>query len=147
MNSNKTLSCGKNITISTSAIIAGIGLLVMAIIAPIANFSILQRLVVPDDAGKTFTNIAASEGQFRIGIILFLATAILDIIVAWALYILLRPVNRSLSLLAGWFRIVYAAMLGIVSFYLINVVQLIGGAGYLSAFEPGQLRTGDVVHE
>jgi len=139
MNSNNTLSGGKDITVSTSAIIAGIGLLVIAIIAPIANFSILQRLVVPDDAARTFSNIAASEGQFRFGIILFLATAILDIIVAWALYVFLKPVNKSLSLLAAWFRIVYAAMLGIVSYYLIYVLQLISGAGYLSAFEPDQL--------
>jgi hypothetical protein len=140
MNSNNTLSGGKDIPVSTSAIIAGIGLLVMAIIAPIANFSILQRLVVPDDAARTFSNIAASEGQFRLGIILFLATAILDIIVAWALYVFLKHVNKSVSLLAGWFRIIYAAMLGIVSYYLINVIQLISGAGYLSAFEPNQLQ-------
>jgi hypothetical protein len=139
MNSNNTLTCGKDIPVSRTAIIAGIGLLIMAIIAPIANFSILQRLVVPDDASRTFSNIAASEGQFRLGIILFLATSILDIIVAWALYVFLKPVNKSLSLLAAWFRIVYAAMLGIVVFYLINVIQLISGVGYLSAFEPDQL--------
>lgn len=141
MNSNKTFSGTKDITVSTSAIIAGIGLLVMAIVAPIANFSILHRLVVPDDAGKTFANIAAAEGQFRLGIILFLATAILDIIVAWALYVFLKPVNRSISLLAAWFRIVYAVMLGIVSYYLINILQLISGAGYLSAFGPDQLHS------
>jgi len=139
MNSNNTLSGGKDITVCTSAIIAGIGLLVMAILAPIANFSILQRLVVPDDAARTFSNIAASEGQFRLCIILFLTTAILDIIVAWALYVFLKPVNRSISLLAAWFRIIYAAMLGIVTYYLINVIQLISGAGYLSAFGPDQL--------
>jgi hypothetical protein len=139
MNSNNTLSGGKDIKVSTSAIIAGVGLLLMAIIAPIANFSIFQRLVVPDDAGKTFANIAASEGLFRLGIILFLATAILDIIVAWALYVFLKHINRSISLLAACFRIVYAAMLGIVAYYLINVIQLMSGAGYLSSFDPDQL--------
>jgi len=139
MNSNNTLSNDKDITIGTSAIIAGIGLLVMAIIAPIANFSILHRLVVPDDAGKTFANITAAEGQFRLGIFLFMLTAILDIIVAWALYVFLRHINRSLSLLAGWFRIVYAAILGVSSFYLINVLQLVSGSGYMSVFETNQL--------
>ena len=139
MNSNNTLSGSKDIPLSTSAIIAGIGLLVMAILAPIANFSILHRLIVPDDAGKTFTNIAASLGQFRLGITLFLAIAILDIIVAWALYVFLKHVSMSVSLLAAWFRIIYAAMLGVVSIYLINVIQLISGAGYLSAFGPDQL--------
>jgi hypothetical protein len=139
MKSNNTISVGEDITVRTSAIIAGLGLLLIAVIAPIANFSILHRLVVPDDAGKTFANIAASEGQFRIGIILFLVTAILDIIVAWALYVFLKPGNSSISLLAAWFRIVYAAMLVIVSCYLINVVQLIRGAGFLGAFDSDQL--------
>jgi hypothetical protein len=139
MNSNNTLSGSKDIPLSTSAIIAGVGILLMTIIAPIANFSILHRLIVSDDAGKTFANIAASEGQFRLSIILFLATSILDLIVAWALYVFLKQINMSISLLAAWFRLVYAAMLGIVSYYLISVLQLISGAAYLSAFEPDQL--------
>jgi len=101
MNSNNTLSVSKDISVSNSAIIAGIGLLVMAIIAPIANFSILHRLVIPDDAARTVANIAASEGQFRFSIFLLLLVAILDIIVAWALYVFLKPVNRSLSLLTA----------------------------------------------
>lgn len=37
----------------------------MAIIAPIANFSILQGLVAPDDAAKTVSNITENIGTFR----------------------------------------------------------------------------------
>jgi hypothetical protein len=97
----------------------------MSILAPIANFSILQELIVPDDATKTVSNIIASEGLFRIGICCLLIVAILDIIVAWALYIFLKPVNKSLSLLTAWFRIVYATILVAVLIYLINVLQLL----------------------
>ncbi|WP_286169650.1 DUF4386 family protein [Halocella sp. SP3-1] len=35
---------------------------------------------------------------------------ILDIVVAWGLYILLKPVNKNISLLSTWFRLVYAAI-------------------------------------
>jgi hypothetical protein len=122
-----------------AAVIAGIGLLIMAILAPIANFSILDGLMVPDDPTGTFSNIASSDGLLRLGIFIFLIVAVLDILVAWALYVFLKPVNRSLSLLTAWFRIVYAAMLAIALFDLIKVLQLLNGADYLSVFTPDQL--------
>ena len=40
----------------------------------------------------------ASSGLFRIGIVGFLIVAVLDVLVAWALHILLAPVSRNLSL-------------------------------------------------
>lgn len=138
MNSNTKPN---DITLKNSAIIAGIGLIIMSIVAPIANFSILEGLVVPDDPGKTVSNIEASEGLFRIGICFFLIVAILDIIVAWALYIFLKPVNKSLSLLTAWFRIIYAAILVVVLLDLINVLQLLNGVDYLSIFGAEQLQT------
>jgi len=141
MNSNKTPNRINDISLSTSAIIAGVGLALMSILAPIANFSILQELIVPDDATKTVSNIIASEGLFRIGICCFLIVVILDIIVAWALYVFLKPVNKSLSLLTAWFRMVYATILGVVLIYLINVLQLVNGTDYLTAIETNQLQT------
>lgn len=140
MNLTKTPNRMADISLPQAAIIAGIGLLIMAILAPIANFSILQGLVDPDEVAKTINNIVDAEGLFRIATCFFLIVAILDIIVAWALYVFLKPVNKSLSLLTAWFRLVYAATLGVVSIYLINVLQLLNGADYLSAFETTQLQ-------
>ena len=45
------------------ALIAGIGLLVMAVLAPLAHFGVLQNLFVPADAAATVENIIASEGS------------------------------------------------------------------------------------
>jgi hypothetical protein len=122
------------------AIIAGVGLLLMAILAPVANFSILEELIVPEDAAKTFSNIVSSKGLFRVGICLFLIVALLDIIVAWSLYVFLKPINKSLSLLTAWLRIVYAAMLGFLLIFLINVLHLVSGADYLTPFNTHQLQ-------
>ena len=141
MNKNKTSNGISDISLSNAAIIAGIGLLLMAIVAPIANFSILGGLIVPDEASETVSNISGSTGLFRLGIFIFLIVAVLDIIVAWALYVFLKPVNRSLSLLTAWFRLVYAALLVFVLIFLINVLHLVSGAGYLKALETNQLQT------
>jgi len=140
MNSNKISNRIADISLSSSAIIAGIGLLIMAILAPIANFSILQGLIVQGDIAKTVNNIIASEGLFRLGIAFFLIVAILDIIVAWALYIFLKPVNESLSLLTALFRIVYATVLVAVLIYLINVLQLLNGTNNISELATNQLQ-------
>ena len=139
MTSELNTNRSNGISSGNAAIIAGIALLIMSIVAPIANFSILQKLFVPGDAAKTFSNIVASEGSFRLAIGLFLVVAILDIIVAWALYVFLKPVNNSLSLLTAWFRIIYATMLGSVLIYLVNVLLLINDPGYLSALSTTQI--------
>lgn len=141
MNTMKTQNQFADISIKNSAIIAGISLLLMAIIAPIANFSILQGLIDPNDVAKTVSNITENIGTFRIGIVLFLIVAILDILIAWSLYIFLRPQNKSLSLLTAWLRIVYASILCVVIINLINVLQLLNGAYYLTAFSESQLQT------
>jgi hypothetical protein len=111
----------------------------MTILAPIANFGILQRLIVGGDPTVTANNIMASAGLFRIGICLFLVVAVLDVVVAWALYVLLKPVNTSLSLLAAWFRVVYAAIFVSALNNLLIVLQLVNGFDYLKAFETNQL--------
>jgi hypothetical protein len=140
MELNNTSNRIADISLKNSAIIAGIGLVLMAILAPIANFAILQKLIVPNDIARTVSNIVSSEGLFRIEICCFLIVAILDIIVAWALYVFLKPVNKSISLLSAWFRIVYATILAVMLIYLLNVLQLLHGAEYLASFTTSQIQ-------
>jgi len=129
MNTNNTSSSG-DVSLRTVAIVAGLGLLLMSILAPIVQFNIFQNLVASGNGKTTVDNILASIGTFRIGIVSFLIVAILDIVVAWALYILLKPVNQSLSLLAAWFRVVYSAIFVVALVNLLSVLQLLTGAGF-----------------
>ena len=121
------------------ALTAAIGLLVVALLAPFALFGVLQNLVVPTDAAATVENIAASEGLFRIGIAAFLIVIMLDIVVAWALYVLLRSVDRTLALLTAWLRLVFAAVFGYALVNLLDVAQLVGHAEQ-SALQGEQLQ-------
>lgn len=136
---NKNSTSFNDISPRSAAVVAGLGLLLMAVLAPFANFYILGNLVVANDATATANTIFASLGLFRIGIIVFLVVAVLDVVVAWALYVLLEPVNKNLSLLAAWFRLVYAAVFAVALLPLLNILQLLGGAAYLKAFETNQL--------
>jgi uncharacterized membrane protein len=129
-----------DISLSQAALAGGLGLLLLAVLAAIANFGILKTLIVPGDAQTTAQHIAAAPGLFRLGIGAFFAVAILDVVVAWALYIVLRPVNRSLSLLAALFRVVYATMLAVALNNLVSALQLLGGAEFLKGFGTDQLQ-------
>jgi hypothetical protein len=94
---------------------------------------------VSGDAVATANNIMASEMLFRTGICSLIIVLICDVVVAWALYVFLKHVNKSLSLLTAWLRLVYAAILGIALLNLVIVLILLSGANYLAVFEADQL--------
>jgi hypothetical protein len=121
------------------ALIAGFSLLVMALLAPFARFGVLQALVVPADAAATVENIIASEGLFRVAIAALLIVTFLDILVAWALYVLLRPVNAALALLVGWLRLAAPAVFAVALANLLDVAQLVGDADG-AALQPAQVQ-------
>ena len=75
------------------ALIAALGLLGMAVLAPFALFGVLNTLVDTGNPTATVANIIESEGTFRLAIAAFLVVTMLDVVVAWAVYVLLRPVS------------------------------------------------------
>jgi hypothetical protein len=62
-----------------------------------------------------------------------------DVVVAAALFILLKPVSRGIALLAAFFRLVHAAVYGVNLLNLFFVLRLLSGAEYLTVFETDQL--------
>lgn len=111
-----------------AARIAGSAYLILNVLALFANFLVLDRLTEPGDAAATVSNIAESEMLFRGGIVAFITVFVADAVVAWGLYIFFRRVNRDLSLLTAWFRLLYTAMSGIALLNLGIVGLLMGDA-------------------
>jgi len=108
--------------------ITGFALLAMAILAPVALYGVLGSLIVPGDPAATVANISESEGLFRAGITAFLVVIMLDLLIAWALYKLLRPISNDLSLLTAWLRVAFAAVFASALIGLVDAAQLVGGA-------------------
>jgi len=121
-----------------AALTAGIGLLLMAVLAPLAHFGVLENLVVSGDAATTVGNIVADEGLFRLAIATLLVVTFLDIVVAWALYVLMKPVHPTLAILVGWLRLAAPAVFAVALANLLDVANLLGSAGS-SALQPDQL--------
>lgn len=115
-----------------AAIVAGLGLLLMAVVG-VLGFSAFDALVVDGDAAETARNIVEHELRFRLAICSVVIVALLDVVVAWALYVLLRPVNASLALLSAWLRAVYAAVFLAASVNLLAALRLLTDASSLQA--------------
>ena len=122
-------------SINKAAIVAGLGLLIMTIFYLFADFFVFQKLIVTEDATATANNIMASEILFRTGICSFLIVIVCDVVVAWALYVYLKPVNKSLSLLAAWFRLVYSTIFAIALVNYFHIFHLLNGSNYLTVIE------------
>jgi Domain of unknown function (DUF4386) len=99
------------------------------------------QLIVRGDPTRTAENIMASEQLFRLSIAGDLITYILVMVLTWALYVLLRPVNRNLALLGAFFRLSELAVLSVATVNSLIVLKLLSGASYLKAFEPAQLHS------
>ena len=120
-----------NITLRNAALIAGFGLMAMTIFAIGAIYAIFPKLIVLDDAAITVSNLISNESLFRTGITFLIIVAILDVLVAWALYVYLEPIEHNLSLLAAWLRLVYSTILCVALFKYIDVLYFINDENYL----------------
>ena len=120
--------------------VAGALYLVANLFAPFTLLYLPSRFIVRGDAAATANSIIASESLFRVGIVGNLFTFIANILLALALYQLLKVVNRNMaSLMVILFLVgVPIAMLNELS--QLAVLQLLSGADYLKAFAPDQLQ-------
>jgi hypothetical protein len=126
-------------SLGSAALVAGIAYLIM-MASPLTEFLVYNKLVISQEAAQTVQNILTHQALFNIGIFGYLVNFMGDILSAWALYILLKPVNANLSLLAAWVKLVYAVISLVSVLNLLNVVELLQRPDYLKVFGPEQLR-------
>lgn len=124
----------------SAAKIAGFLYLFLMVTGMFAEFYARGSLIVPADAVQTAMNIAASERLFRTGVVANLITFTGDVALVWALYVVLRPINRNLALLAAFWRLAECAVLAVSTLNDFVVLRLLSGAEYLGAMDTGQLQ-------
>ena len=95
---------------------------------------------MPGDVAATAAKILASKALYSLGGAAELIVYACDIGVALIFYELLKPVSRSLALLAVFFRLAFVAIAGANVLNHFAPLLLMSGAEYLTAFKPDQLR-------
>ena len=125
--------------IKKTARIAGILYLILMVSGIFSNMFVTSSIIVPGDTATTIDNIMASESLFRSGIISWLISETVFILVVYFLYKLLKPVNENLAFLMVMFVLVAVSISFINELNKFAALLLLSGADYLTAFDVGQL--------
>ncbi|MGZ4951207.1 MAG: DUF4386 domain-containing protein, partial [Halobacteriota archaeon] len=122
-----------------TARMAGLFYLIFILTTVLATY-VRSQFIVSGDAATTANNILASQGLFRVGFVTELVSAVFFLLAAWALYVLLKPVNKNLALLFLLLNLGGVAVECINVLNLYAALQFLSGANYLTAFQTGQLQ-------
>jgi hypothetical protein len=119
---------------------AGVFYLITMLAGAFAQGFISERLVVSGDAVATATNILAHESLFRFGFAVYLIEMACQITMTALFYDLLKPVSRSLSLLAALLSLTGCIIKTLSRLFFVAPLLVLGGAHYLSVFNAEQLK-------
>ena len=119
---------------------AGACQLLEALTSGFGQVIVLDRLVVLDNAAATAANILGHERLFWLGFASSLIGVAFHITWALLMYVLLKPVNRSLSLLAAFVILVGCAIQALTSLLYLAPLLILQGGSSLSPFTAEQLQ-------
>ncbi|MFC2134164.1 DUF4386 domain-containing protein [Bacteroidota bacterium] len=140
MNSNGTAERIDDPSQRNAVKVAGF-MFLAAFIVPTLNWAFVQsKFIVAENILSTAKNIMANELLFRIGITIELFMSAGLIILAAALYAVLKKVNKNFALLALSLKLVEAAIVAAIIVVSFIALLILGGGANLTAFTPEQLQ-------
>jgi len=117
------------------------GLLYLLIfITAAASMALQSKLVVSGDAAATAGRITASLLTWRISVAAELVMFACDIPLAVLFYVLLRPIDANLALLAAFFRFAEAVTGGAIVTMHVAPILLLNGSGNFKALDSQALQ-------
>jgi hypothetical protein len=129
---------GVNASPRLTARLGGLFYLLMFVSGGIATFA-RRGIIVPGDAAATAAHISAHGNLWQVGFagdVLVVATYVA---VTAFLYQLLKPVNRSVALLAAFLSLTGCAVQGVSCAFELAPLAVVKGAPYLRVFSATQL--------
>lgn len=105
-------------------IIAGIALLIMAIVAGF-SFGYVHSNLIVDSPEIIVKNLIVNKSLFYAELLGWTIIFITDLIVAIALYFFFRSVSKQISMITAFIRIVYTLILGIAIIHLFKIVPIL----------------------
>jgi len=124
--------------LKTNARIAGVLYLIIIVSGLFSEVFVRSGIIVSGDAAATAENIAANSFLFRIGFISDLVMVMSDLGVALFFYLLLKPVNQGLSMLAAFFRLAQATVIGLNLLNYYMPLLILGDNTLLGSFSAEQ---------
>ncbi len=120
--------------------ITGVFYLLTILTGVFAQMFVSGRLVVDGDAAATATNILTHKYLFELGFTVYLIEMACQIAITALFYELLKPVSKSVSLLAAFLGLAGCTIKTVSRLFYIAPLLVLGGAHYLSVFSAEQLQ-------
>lgn len=114
--------------------IAGFAYVLIIIIGVLYGIFIESRLIVPGNDAATASNIIEHDMLFRTGIAGILVLYGSVVVLSWALYVILKTVNKNLALLAMLLRsaeAILGASTALISFIVLGLLNGTGSSAVL----------------
>jgi hypothetical protein len=140
MNTAATMGRLADMSPKAKARFAGAFFLITILLGVFAQGFISERLVVSGDASATANNILAHESLYRLAFAVYLIEMACQITMTVLFYDLLKPVSKSLSLLAATFGLIGCTIKTLSRLFFFAPLLVLGGAHYLSVFDVKQLQ-------
>jgi hypothetical protein len=115
-------------------------LYLIVIAAGIFGLIVSSKIIVSGDAAATANHLQASETLWRLGFASNIFAGACYVAVTLMLYVLLKPVDSNLAILAAFFSVVGCAVGGAAALGQIAPLLLLSGADYLKTVDPQQLQ-------
>ncbi len=126
-------------TIRNAGTFTGIGLLAMSALSVYGLLTVIPDLVVDGNASRTAANIAEHATGFRLAVASVALVALLDVVVAWGLWVVFAPTSAVLSAVQAVIRIAYGAMFMTGAAHLAIASQLLSREPGRSGFGAEEL--------
>jgi hypothetical protein len=120
--------------------LTGIFFLLTTLLGIFAQVFVSERLVIWGNAAATAANIMNNESLFRLGYAVYLAEIACQIVTTVFFYELLKPVDRSLSLLAACFSLTGIIIKTFSRLFYVAPLFILKGSPDPSGFNTEQLQ-------
>lgn len=124
-------------SLDRAARVAGV-MFLLSLLVPLLGWMLLSPLVVHGNALETGRNVLGREAVFRAAILIELATCVVVVMLASALYELVAPIERRIASLALSLKLIEAALWAVIG--LAHVAAL-GALTSQATLAPGQVQT------
>ncbi|MFT6045616.1 MAG: hypothetical protein ACI9WC_001317 [Arenicella sp.] len=122
----------------TYARIAGLLYLIIALFGGFSIGYVPSVVFESGDAVATAANISNHQGLYRLGIFSDIVVLLAEVVLTAILYILFKPVNQTLSLVAAFARLSMVVVMAINSLIYLMPMALLNETVSLDAFGAGQ---------
>jgi hypothetical protein len=120
-----------------TARVAGLLYLIIVVTGLFSLMYVPSHIMVAGDAAATIRNILASERLFRMGIVVELLSHCIFLVLPFALYKLLSPVDKDAAVLMVALGVMIVPITFVNNISKLDALSLLSGADYLRALPAG----------